>query len=146
MVLRTAYRLLGNLADAQDATQEVFLRMVKHQGGLGPDAKAWLYRVTVNICNDYHRGKKVSAVELSCETAAAAPDPEKLLGLKQRKQLLLEGLVYLAPRERVCLVLRDIEGLSTTEVAKILGIEEATVRGYAHEARVKLAKYVRRAK
>jgi RNA polymerase sigma-70 factor (ECF subfamily) len=52
MVLRTAYRLLGRLEDAQDAAQEVFLRALKHQSSIGPEANAWLYRVTVNVCND----------------------------------------------------------------------------------------------
>ncbi len=146
MVLRTAYRLLGCLEDAQDATQEVFLRVLKHQSRLGPEPKAWLYRVTVNVCNDYHRRAKRTSSELTGESADPGPDPERILTLKERRKLLLEALGRLSPREKSCVVLRDIEGLSTAEVAQILDIEETTVRGQIHTARVKLARYVRRAR
>lgn len=147
MVLRTAYRLLGSLDAAQDAAQEVFLRMLKHRDTIGPEPKAWLYRVTVNVCNDHFRRAKFSEVELILEKFEATdpvPDPEKLLSLAERRELLLKGLERLAPRERVCVVLRDIEGLSTAEVAQVLDVEETTVRSQIHAARVKLARYVRR--
>ena len=142
MVLRTAYRLLGRLEDAQDAAQEVFLRLFRNQTKLEGDPKAWLYRVTVNVCNDHHRRRKC-AVELGPQRADPAPDPERALSLKERKRLIVEGLAILAERERACVVLRDIEGLSTAEVAAILDVEEVTVRGQIHSARVKLAKFVR---
>ena len=146
MVLRTACRLLGNPEDAQDAAQEVFLRMFRHHRSIGADPKAWLYRVTVNVCNDHYRRARFSDIDRIPETAAAAPDPERQLALKERKRLVLDGLQRLATRERACIVLRDIEGLSTAEVAGILGIEEVTVRGQVHSARLKLAKFVRRSK
>lgn len=142
MVLRTAYRLLGHLEDAQDAAQEVFLRLFRNQANVNGDPKAWLYRVTVNVCNDHHRQRKF-AVELGSQRADPAPDPERLLTLQERKQLIVEGLGILAERERACVVLRDIEGLATAEVAAILGVEEVTVRSQIHSARVKLARFVR---
>jgi RNA polymerase sigma-70 factor (ECF subfamily) len=55
MVVRTAYRLLGRMEDAQDAAQEVFLRLFRNRTSVSGDAKAWLYRVTVNVCHDHHR-------------------------------------------------------------------------------------------
>jgi RNA polymerase sigma-70 factor (ECF subfamily) len=143
MVLRTAYRLLGRLEDAQDAAQEVFLRLFRNQVSVNGDPKAWLYRVTVNVCNDHHRRRK-SVVELGSQRADPAPDPERVLTLKERKRLIVEGLETLAERERACVVLRDIEGLTTAQVAAILDIEEATVRSQIHGARVKLASFVRR--
>lgn len=146
MVLRTAYRLLGSLEDAQDAAQEVFVRMLKHQNSIGSEPKAWLYRVTVNVCNDYYRRAKLVAAGPIGEAADPGPDPEKLLTLSERRELLLRGMERLAPRERVCIVLRDIEGLSTAEVAQVLDVAESTVRGQIHEARLKLARYVRRAR
>jgi RNA polymerase sigma-70 factor (ECF subfamily) len=63
--------------------------------------------------------------------------------MDDRKRLLMEGLQTLSKRERAAVVLRDIEGLSTREVAGILGIEEVTVRSQISVARLKLAKYVR---
>jgi RNA polymerase sigma-70 factor (ECF subfamily) len=142
MVLRTACRLTGNLEDARDAAQEVFLRLFRNQASVGGDPKAWLYRVTVNVCNDHHRRRKYTA-DSGAQRADPSPDPERLLTIQERKQLVVEGLEILAKRERACLVLRDIEGLSTSEVAGIMGIEEVTVRGQIHSARVKLARFVR---
>jgi RNA polymerase sigma-70 factor, ECF subfamily len=66
--------------------------------------------------------------------------------MDERKGLLMAGLKTLAERERTAVVLRDIEGLSTREVAEILGVEEVTVRSQICGARMKLAKYVRNAK
>ena len=146
MVQRVAYRLLGRTEDAQDATQEVFLRLFRNLGRVGADPKAWLYRVTVNVCNDHYRRRRV-VVELQAQSAKPeqdpAPDPERLLALEERKRMLMEGLELLPDRERAAVVLRDIEGLSTAEVAGILGVEEVTVRSQASSGRLKLAKYVR---
>ena len=142
MVQRTAYRLLGQIEDAQDAAQEVFLRLFRHLDRIDGDPKAWLYRVTVNVCNDHYRRRKV-VVELDVEAKDPAPDALRVLTLEERKRLVMEGLATLAAREREAVVLRDIEGLSTAEVAGILGVEEVTVRSQIFSARVKLAKYVR---
>jgi RNA polymerase sigma-70 factor, ECF subfamily len=142
MVLRTACRLLGRLEDAQDAAQEVFLRLFRNLGRIEGDPKAWLYRVTVNVCNDHHRRSRPVA-ELDEHRADPAPDPEYAVTLDERKRLLMDGLATLGERERTSVVLRDIEGLSTAETAAILGVEEATVRSHISTARVKLAKYVR---
>jgi len=142
MVLRTAYRLLGRLEDAQDAAQEVFLRLFRNLGRVEGDPKPWLYRVTVNVCNDHHR-RRMPVAKLDQQRADPAPDPERAVTLEERKRLLMEGLATLAERERACVVLRDIEGLSTAETAAILGVEEGTVRSHISTARVKLAKFVR---
>jgi RNA polymerase sigma-70 factor (ECF subfamily) len=144
-VLRTAYRLLGRLEDAQDAAQEVFLRLLKNLHKIEGDPQGWLYRVTVNICNDRYRRRPL-VMELDTNFADGAPNPERVLEIEQRKRLLMCGLQTLPERERASVVLRDIEGLSTREVAAILRVEEVTVRSHISTARVKLAKYVRRRK
>lgn len=142
LVLRTAYRLLGRMEDAQDAAQEVFLRLFRNLSRIEGDPKPWLYRVTVNVCRDYHRRSKPVG-ELDVNRADPAPNPENALARDQRKRLLMEGLQTLTERERAAIVLRDIEGLSTAEAAAILGVEEVTVRSQICSARVKLAKFVR---
>jgi RNA polymerase sigma-70 factor (ECF subfamily) len=142
-VLRTAYRLLGRLEDAQDAAQEVFLRLLKNLHRIEGDPQAWLYRVTVNVCHDQHRRKPI-VMESPLDLADPAPNADHALEMEERKRLLMEGLQTLPEREREAVVLRDIEGLSTREVAAILGVEEVTVRSQISMARAKLAKYVRR--
>ena len=79
-MLGTALRLLGNLEDAQDAAQEAFLRLYKSLNRL-PDIqeiKPWLYRVTVNVCNDMHRARRRRGWEPMSgpEPASSQPDPE----------------------------------------------------------------------
>lgn len=143
-VLRTAYRLLGRVEDAQDATQEVFLRLLRNLDRVDGDPQAWLYRVTVNVCNDQFRRRTL--VLEAVDRADPAPGPLRALELEDRKQLLMQGLATLPERERAAVVLRDIEGLPTREVAEALGVEEVTVRTQISKARVRLAEYVRKHK
>ena len=130
------------MEDAQDAAQEVFLRLFRNLRRIEGDPKAWLYRVTVNVCHDHYRRRK-HADELDLNQRDPSPDPESALDLNQRKRLLMQGLATLPERERAAIVLRDIEGLSTAQAAAILGVEEVTIRSQISAARVKLAKYVR---
>ena len=140
-VLRTAYRLLGRMEDAQDASQEVFLRLLRNLDQVDGDPQAWLYRVTVNVCNDQFRPQAWPWWKL--RRAPIRRPPCTVLEMDDRKPLLMAGLGTLPERERSAVVLRDIEGLPTREVAEILGVEEVTVRTQICNARMKLAKYVR---
>lgn len=142
LVLRTAYRLTGRMEDAQDAAQEVFLRVLQNLDRIGQDPRGWLYRVTVNVCNDYYRERSREVV-LATDFVSHTPGVERDIHDRDRKRLLLEGLDILTKAERAAIVLRDIEGLPTREVAELLGIEEVTVRTQTSHARVKLVKYVR---
>jgi RNA polymerase sigma-70 factor (ECF subfamily) len=143
MVLGVAYRLLGRMEDAQDAAQDVFLKLFQKRDQIQGDPKPWLYRVTVNVCNDWYR-KRTLIAEPDENAADPSADALATITLDERKRLLKEALQTLAERERMAIVLRDIEGHSTQEVAKILGVEEVTVRSQISVARVKLAKYVRK--
>jgi RNA polymerase sigma-70 factor, ECF subfamily len=148
-VLHTALRLLGRLDLAQDAAQEVFLRMHKYlarfddERELGP----WLYRVAVNVCRDLHRrsGRETLSledVEEPTATAAGVGEIEARLDQARRRRLVARALQALPEKERAALVLRDIEGLSTAEVAEILGSSETTVRSQISTGRVKVKKLV----
>jgi RNA polymerase sigma-70 factor (ECF subfamily) len=141
-VVRTAYRILGNLEDAQDAAQEVFLRLLRKLSQIDGDPSRWLYRVTVNVCLDVLRRRR-PVLEV-VDRADPAPGPDRAMAMSERKQVLMDGLQTLSESERAAVILRDIEGLTTREVAAILGVEEATIRSQISMARVKLAKYVRR--
>lgn len=146
-VYSTALRLTGSTHDAQDASQEVFLRLYRnlHRLSRVDDVRPWLYRVTVNLCRDAQRRKRRRATEhLSGTEPAGDPGPESLWSVEQRKQLLAQALTRLADKERAAIVLRDIEGLSTHEVARILGSSEVTVRSQICTARVKLKRFVDR--
>jgi RNA polymerase sigma-70 factor (ECF subfamily) len=146
VVLVTALRLLGRMEDAQDASQEVFLKLYRHWGKVPADnIRAWLYRVTVNVCNDLYRRKRVAAgIEEMAELASADADPQQRTAEQERRRILEMSLRMLSQKERAALVLRDLEGLSTEEVARILGSSKATVRSQISKARVKVKGFVER--
>jgi len=137
-VLRTAFRILGNWADAEDVAQEVFLRL--HRRGIifANDAAAggWLYRVTVNLCLDRTRSARPSQ-ELS-DIPSRERSAEALVLVEEKKQRLMAALALLPRKERAAVVLREIEGLSTAEVASALGSSEVTVRSQVSKALVRL--------
>ncbi len=147
-VLGTALRLLGNLEDAQDAAQETFLRLYKSLNRL-PDIqeiKPWLYRVTVNVCNDMHRARRRRGWEplTGVEPVTSQLDPELAWAHQERGRLVEMALKTLPEKERAAVVLRDMQGLSTREVAGILGSSEVTVRSQISVARGKLKKFTDR--
>jgi RNA polymerase sigma-70 factor (ECF subfamily) len=146
-VLRVALSLLNNPQDAQDAAQEVFLRLYKHFGDLDETRgyDAWLYRVTVNVCRDIARMRRRSiALEELPEPAAPQPGALHDAERAQQREIVRRGLSRLGGKERAALVLRDVEGLSTREVAGILGSSENTVRSQISTARLKLRDFTSR--
>jgi RNA polymerase sigma-70 factor (ECF subfamily) len=154
MVLRTALRLLGRMDLAQDAAQEAFLRMHRYLDRFdeAQDLGPWLYRVTVNACHDVARsGSKQRLVALDEMPEASDPagrfgpmEIEATVLQAEQQRLVKEALRILPEKERTALVLRDIEGLPTGEVARILGSSEGTVRSQVSTARLKIRRFVER--
>ena len=137
-VLRTAFRILGNWADAEDVAQEVFLRLHRHGLEFANDGAVggWLYRVTVNLCLDRTRSARPSQ-ELP-DLPSLDRSAEAAVLIQEKKQRLMAALVLLPAKERAAIVLREIEGLSTAEVAAALGSSEVTVRSQISKALVRL--------
>jgi RNA polymerase sigma-70 factor, ECF subfamily len=147
LVMVTALRLLGNLEDAKDVSQEVFLRLYRNLDRVqaASNYQAWLYRVTVNLCHDIGRKRRPSlAMEDVPDLVSAEPDPQQTLTGTERQRVLQMSLRSLPEKERAAVVLRDLEGLSTQEVARALGSSEATVRSQISKARVKMRDFVER--
>lgn len=147
LVLVTALRLLGNIEDAKDASQDVFLRLYRNLGKVEAETNlaGWLYRVTVNVCHDVGRKRKGDVpMEDVPEPLSAEESPQESLAGAERQRVLRMSLRALSEKERAALVLRDLEGLSTEEVARVLGSSEATVRSQISKARVKMRDFVER--
>ena len=144
LVLVTALRLIGNMADAQDISQEVFLKLYRNLRKVDGDRIVpWLYRVTVNACRDLQRRKRPeSPVEFMEDLPAGGMDPQQAATESERRRALEMSLRMLPEKERAALVLRDLEGLTTEEVARVLGSSEATVRSQISKARVKVRGFV----
>jgi RNA polymerase sigma-70 factor (ECF subfamily) len=147
MVLVTALRLTGRIEDARDVSQEVFLKLYRNLDKLQSSGAmtSWLYRVTVNASHDLCRRRRP---ETPMEDAGPLPsneaDPQQSLTEAERRRALQLSLRMLPEKERAALVLRDLEGLSTEEVARTLGSSEATVRSQISKARVKVKAFVER--
>ncbi len=146
LVMATALRMLDDAGDAQDASQEVFFRLYRNlrkiqAGGLA----SWLYRVTVNVCHDLRRKRGAAvAVEDAGDLTDGASDPQQISAEAERRRVLALSLRMLPEKERAALVLRDLEGLSTVEVARVLGSSEATVRSQVARARLKVKDFMER--
>ena len=139
-----ATRLLGTRDDASDAAQEVFLRAFKylHRLDLRKPVEPWLMRITVNVCRDAIRGRQrrqCALVDMEPpETVDASPDQLDGLMRKEERRILQKALCALPEHERLAIILRDVEGLSTAEVADILQSSETTVRSQISRGRVRL--------
>jgi RNA polymerase sigma-70 factor (ECF subfamily) len=148
-VLLTALRLLnGNLEDAKDAAQQVFLRLHRSLRRVDENRQfaSWLYRITVNVCRDILRlrvRRQTLSLEEACKTVAPGAADEAI-HRDDRMRLIYAALATLPERERAAVVLRDVEGIETKEVARILGCKEVTVRSQISSARVKIRKFVDR--
>jgi len=148
-VLTLAWRLLGSMEDAEDAAQEVFLRAFRflHRFDSRRRFEPWLIRMTVNVCRDIGRKKQqYPTVAFDFERLRAGGDPHSELSSEEQRQSLYAALAELPEKEKSAVVLRDIEGFSTAEVAEILGSSEATVRSQISTARIKIRKAIQRLK
>lgn len=152
LVFGSAMRLLGHSDDAKDAAQDVFLRLFRYAGSLDPDQplEPWLYRVTVNVCRDVVRQRMAARRVFATDDPAGHPGGATDGGIegrlldRERRRVMREALAEVPERERIALVLRDVEGLETHEVARRLGISEVTVRTQVSRGRLRLKRLVDR--
>src|SRR5271170_6701772 len=145
------YRMVGNVPDAQDLTQEAFIKALQRQDQLKDLDKAahWLSRIASNTAIDFlRRSGRVSFSDIDemLDPVTSAPEnsPEQLVLRGEHHAYLQAGLNSLTGRERTALLLRDVEGLPAEEVAAQLNCSKATVRSHIANARVKLRKYLDR--
>jgi RNA polymerase sigma-70 factor (ECF subfamily) len=147
------YRVVGNAADAQDLTQEAFIKALQRSDQLKDPKKAahWLSRIATNTAIDFlRRNGRVNFCEVDeLPEPLRTPEtdsPEELLLRGERQVFLEEGLAQLTVKERTALILRDVEDLPAGEVARRLGCSTATVRSHIANARIKFRRYMERRK
>lgn len=139
------YHLVQNTADAQDLTQEAFIKALQHQEQLKDEQKAahWLSRIATNTAIDFlRRASRATFCEIEDATQSPDETPEQILLRSEHHEYLEDGLRLLSPRERAALILRDVEGLPAEEVAKRLNCSKATVRSHIANGRIKLRRYL----
>ena len=143
-VYRLAYRLTGNVHDAEDLTHDVFIRVFRSLSTYQPGTfEGWLHRITTNVFLDKMRRKqRIRFDALSDESAARLasrdPGPEQVYAATHFDDDVQRALDALSPEFRAAVVLCDIEGLSYEEIAATLDIKLGTVRSRIHRGRAQL--------
>jgi RNA polymerase sigma-70 factor (ECF subfamily) len=146
------YRIVGNVADAQDLTQEAFIKALQRQDQLKDAEKAahWLSRIASNTAIDFlRRNGKVNFCEIDSlvePLSEPSESPEQAVIRSEHRAYLEQGLTVLTERERTALLLRDVEGLPAEEVAEQMNCSKATVRSHIANARIKFRRYIERSK
>ncbi len=143
-VYRLSYRLTGNRADAEDLTQEVFVRVFRSLHTYTPGTfEGWLHRITTNVFLDQaRRRQRIRFDSLSDERASMLPSghqaPDAAYVDARFDDDVEQALSALSPEFRAAVVLCDVEGLSYEEIAEILGTKLGTVRSRIHRGRAQL--------
>ena len=143
-VYRTAYRLTGNSHDAEDLTQDVFVRVFRSLPQFTTGSfEGWLYRITTNLFLDQVRRKKRIRFDPFVDGEAervvsTEATPSELVHDSSMEADVQVALDSLLPQFRVAVVLCDIEGLSYEEISQVLGVKMGTVRSRIHRGRAML--------
>jgi len=143
-VYRLAYRLTGDRHDAEDLTQEVFVRVFRALGSYQPGTfEGWLHRITTNLFLDQARRRQRIRFDALPENASdrlpdLLPGPDHRLVDQLFDDDIEAALLELNPEFRVAVVLCDVEGLPYEEIAEVLDVKVGTVRSRIHRGRAKL--------
>lgn len=147
------YRIVGNVEDAQDLTQEAFIKALQRSEQLKDAEKAahWLSRIASNTAIDFlrrHGRVNFSDIDSLADPLTSAPEenPEQVVLRSERHAYLDDGLRLLTERERLALIMRDVDGMAAEDVAKELSCSKATVRSHIANARIKMRRYFERRK
>ena len=142
-VLMAGYRITGNMADAEDVAQAVFLRLGTGELPAVANAGSYLYRAAINGALDLLRKRKTAAAEPLDSAAAVvtnepAASPERAAGNNELARHLRLAIRELAPRAAEMFALRYLEDLSNGEIAKLMGTSQAVVAVTLYQSRSKL--------
>jgi RNA polymerase sigma-70 factor (ECF subfamily) len=140
MVYRLAYRMVGNPEEAEDLSQEVFIRAYRSLGDFRQESKlsSWLYRITVNVCLDHQMRTESSPLPLEAihtlDATSVEEDPTRIATSSIIQGHVRRALDSLSPRERAVFVLRHYQDLPLREVADMLSIRTGTVKALLYRA------------
>jgi RNA polymerase sigma-70 factor (ECF subfamily) len=154
-VYSLCYRFTNSDSEAQDLTQDVFLRIFKTVRSFRAEEGSfttWMARLTRNLLIDNYRRKRQDRMTDSLEPQlpllqeqlASSSRPDSLVAGREAKERLQAGLQKLSPELRETLILRDLEELEYREIAEILRIPEGTVKSRLNRARAELARILQR--
>ena len=153
-VFNVAYKFVGRHDQAEDLTQDVFIKLFRSLDKFNRDAdfSTWLSSVARNYCIDHYRASKrekevlvEDLVAFDLAPASAGSSPHRALEDRDRRSFLRRGLEALPEKLREAVVLRDLQGLSYQEMADRLGLPEGTVKSRINRGREELSRLLLRA-
>jgi len=144
-----AWRMLGDSHAAEDATQDAFLSAWRSIGSFrGGNFKAWLLRITANVCRDHLRKLKrrsftsLEAMLLEPEGLPSSESPEDYVLRREIGEQIQKGLASLPSEQRLAVILSDIQGLSYEEMSQVMDCSLGTVRSRLSRGRAQLRDYL----
>jgi RNA polymerase sigma-70 factor (ECF subfamily) len=155
-------RMLGNRAEAEDLTQEVFVQVFKAIGTFRGESKlsTWIYRIAVNLCKNRSKYLRVRHANEQDELEAVAERmplgdgqhsnvahierPDEAMAGRQVEKIVQDAILAIEPAFRECLILRDVEEMSYEEIGEITGLPPGTVKSRIFRARAQLKEIVER--
>ncbi|MDR1091315.1 MAG: sigma-70 family RNA polymerase sigma factor [Prevotella sp.] len=138
LVYTLAFRLLCNEADAQDATQDTFIKVWQNISQYRRQYKfsTWIYKIAGNVCYDYMRaGCKDSDLDSADTGLLSTTDEEVRLHNKELVELIKKTTGDLSPKQKLVFTLREIEGLDVEEIVLITGLSPAKIKSNLYLAR-----------
>jgi RNA polymerase sigma factor (sigma-70 family) len=139
-IFRLALKMLVNRQDAEDATQEVFLKLwsIAEKLDEHPNVEAFAVLMTKNLCIDKQRKRKFKTEELNTDITADRLNPEKIAIQKNFADIVKGIISELPPQQKLVIHLRDVEEFELPQIAEIAGMSEVTVRVTLSRARKKI--------
>jgi len=149
-IYNLGYRYTGRREEAEDLTQEIFIRVYQNLNSFRSDAgnfQSWVLRVGRNLIIDHYRQSRRFQQSAGSEEMEEMkleddklPNPHRMIEQDEASRFLQDGLQSLPPELKEAIILRDLEGMAYQEIAGLLGIPEGTVKSRINRGRIELAK------
>jgi RNA polymerase sigma-70 factor, ECF subfamily len=148
LVYNLCFRLVGSVHEAEDLTQDIFVRLLDKVSSWRAEAKfsTWLYRLALNHCRDHLRRRSWPLEEAPDQLIDPAPGPDMMIEDQEAGRAVFQALLQLPMEFRSVVFLRDVEGFSYREIADILDIRPGTVKSRLARGRARLVELLRPAK
>ncbi|PYV20107.1 MAG: RNA polymerase subunit sigma-24 [Acidobacteria bacterium] len=149
-IYNLGYRYTSRREEAEDLTQEIFIRVYQNLKSYRPEAGSlqnWVFKVARNLIIDHYRqsrrfrqtggSEELETLELAEEKL---PNPQRAVERSEATRFLRDGLASLSPELKEAVILRDLEGMAYQEIAELLSIPEGTVKSRINRGRIELAR------
>lgn len=154
-IYNLCYRFTGRYEEAEDLTQEIFIKVFQTLRTYDPAAgtfRTWLNRVARNHLVDHYRRTRKDRLTSSLDdhlptieqTSGPGEDATAQIEFRERKERLQNALNKLSPDLREAVILRDLQDLDYAEIAQVLGVPEGTVKSRINRGRLELARVLKR--